>query len=91
MAQYRVGQYPEALKTLTNADKINSVQFKSSLPADLAFLAMAQHQLGKKEQAAATLTRLRAAMQDPRWAQNDEARGFLQEAEKLLINWDAGR
>jgi hypothetical protein len=50
----------------------------------LSFLTMAQHQLGHKEQARATLARLREAMKQPRWAQNAEAQGFLREAEALI-------
>jgi predicted NACHT family NTPase len=53
-------------------------------PADLAFLAMAQHQLGHKEQARTTLARLRETMKQPRWAKYVEAQGFLREAEALI-------
>jgi tetratricopeptide (TPR) repeat protein len=84
VAQYRVGQWKEALETLTRADRINRVQSRGSLPADLAFLAMAQHQLGQKEQAQATLARLRDAMKNPTWAKNADAQGFLREAEACL-------
>jgi WD40 repeat protein len=85
VAQYRVGQYAEAVATLTQSDKFNAARFKSSIPADLAFLAMAQHQLGRKEQAQATFGRLRdALMKQPFWAKDAEAPGFLREAEALL-------
>jgi tetratricopeptide (TPR) repeat protein len=81
VAQYRLGQYQEALATLTRSDQLRS---KGSHPADLAFLAMAQHQLGQKEQAQATLARLREAMKNPTWAKNAQAQGFLREAETLI-------
>jgi tetratricopeptide (TPR) repeat protein len=55
-----------------------------SSPQDLAFLGMAQHQLGHREQARTTLARLREALKKPQWAQNAEAQGFLREAEALL-------
>jgi hypothetical protein len=45
---------------------------------------MAQHQLGEKEQARATLARLRALMKMPVWATNAEAEGFLREAAELI-------
>jgi hypothetical protein len=57
---------------------------KESDPSGLAFLAMSQHQLGQKEQAQATLARLREVMKQPRWAKNAEAQGFLREAEAVL-------
>ena len=79
VAQYRVGQYQQALATLTQAGPPNP-----GVPADLAFLAMAQHQLAQKEQARATLARLRETMKEPRWAKEEEARAFLREAEALL-------
>jgi hypothetical protein len=84
VAQYRMGQNAEAVATLTQSDKLHVAVYKGSQPADLAFLAMAQHQLGQKEQAQATLGRLREVMKQPDWAQNAEAQGFLREAESLL-------
>jgi Flp pilus assembly protein TadD len=52
VAQYRVGQYQTALDTLLRADKMNQ-----GIPEDVAFLAMAHHRLGHKEQAQAALKR----------------------------------
>jgi tetratricopeptide (TPR) repeat protein len=82
-AQYRVGRYADALATLTKSEKLNATK-EGSLPADLAFLAMTQHQLGKKDEAKATLDRLREIMKQPRWTQNAEAVNFLREAEELI-------
>src|SRR5262249_38705473 len=48
VAQYRVGRFPEALATLRRSDEMYSKMAKRSRPADLAFLAMTQYQLGKK-------------------------------------------
>jgi hypothetical protein len=84
VAQFRLGEYKEALETLTQADRIHRVQSLGSIPPNLAFLAMAQHQLGQKEQAQATLARLRDAMKNPTWAKNADAQGFLREAEACL-------
>jgi tetratricopeptide (TPR) repeat protein len=83
VAQYRTGQYAEVLITLTKSGRLNTP--KSGLqPADLAILAMAQHQLGKMDEARTTLARLREVMQQPGWAMDVEAQGFLREAEELI-------
>jgi tetratricopeptide (TPR) repeat protein len=83
VAQYRLGRYADALATLTKSEKLNIAQVGIQ-PADLAFLAMAQHHLGQKEKAQASLERLREIMKQPRWAKNEEAQGFLREAEALM-------
>ena len=80
VAYYRVGKYQEALDTLGRCNKLR----KESDPSDLAFVAMAQHQLGRKEQAHTTLERLRDVMKQPRWAGNAEAQAQLREAEEVL-------
>lgn len=84
VAQYRIGQYAEAVTTLSQSDKINTVRYQGSIPSDLAFLAMAQHRLGQKEQAAATAVRLREVMKQGRWAKDDEAQAFLRETEAVV-------
>jgi tetratricopeptide (TPR) repeat protein len=84
MAQYRAGRYAEALATLTRADPLNAAFFKTSYPADLAFLAMTQYQLGHKDQAQALLERLRAALKQYQWADDRPSQDFLHEAEALL-------
>jgi eukaryotic-like serine/threonine-protein kinase len=84
VAQYRAGQYEAAAKTLMASDKLNAVANKGSIPADLAFLAMALHQLGQKEKAQAILERLRKSMQSETWAKNEEAKAFAQQAESLV-------
>src|SRR5262249_54151400 len=78
MAHYRLGQYKDALATLTLAN-----QMSAGSPADLAFLAMTQHRLGHKE-AQTTLVRFQETMSKPEPAQNEELRGFLREAETLM-------
>ncbi len=79
MAQYRAGQYQAAAATLARADRLNQ-----GTPADLAFQALARHQLGQKEQARATLARLRETLRQPRWTGDAEAGAFLREAEALF-------
>ena len=83
-AQYRLGNYPDAVATLTVADQLIRVPHKDSLPSILTFLALAQHQAGKKQQAQATFQRLRALMAQPQWATHPEARRLLREAEAKL-------
>jgi WD40 repeat protein len=79
LAQYRLGRYPEALATLTEAERTNAGN-----PAALAFLALTQHRLGQEVQARATLARLREAMRQPEWTQDEELRAFLGETERLV-------
>jgi len=83
IAQYRLGRYTDAPVTLTKSEKLNATE-EVSLPAVLAFLAMSQHQLSKKDEAKATLNRLRKVTKQPRWSQDAEAAGFLHEAEELI-------
>jgi WD40 repeat protein/tRNA A-37 threonylcarbamoyl transferase component Bud32 len=83
VAQYRAGRYADALNTLTQSEKLNATK-EGSIPADLVFLAMAQHQLGKKDEAKATLYRLRKVMKQPRWSNAAESADFLREAEELI-------
>ena len=45
---------------------------------------MAHQQLGHKEQAQATLARLREVMKQPAWEKNADAQDFLREAEGLI-------
>ena len=86
VAQYRTGQYEQALKTLSQSEQLNAKdrRFGGPHPSDLAFQAMAHHQLGHKEEAAKLLVRLRKIMKQGRWAEDAEARGFLREAEVLI-------
>jgi hypothetical protein len=80
VAQYRTGRYADALATLTKSAKVNATK-QGPNPIDLAFLAMAEHQLGKKEEAQVTLGQLREVMKRGGTA---EAQGFLREAEETL-------
>jgi hypothetical protein len=83
VARYRVGDHSGALEALVKSETHNTKKY-SPLPSDLAFLALAHQQLGHKEQARAALARLRAVMEQPRWAQDAEARNFLREAEQSI-------
>jgi predicted Zn-dependent protease len=79
VAYYRMGDYARAIQSLKQSEKIYYDQ-----PANIAFLAMTQHQLGKGHEAKATLAQLRELMKAPPLANNAEAQGFLREAEELI-------
>jgi eukaryotic-like serine/threonine-protein kinase len=53
-------------------------------PADVAFIAMALHRLGRVEEAQSALGRLRTLLGNPQWSGDEESRAFLDEAEKLI-------
>jgi WD40 repeat protein len=86
MSQYRAGQYPEAVDTLTRAGRLNAAAADAPLPADLAFLSMAQFRVGNQREAKTTLQRLRDTMEKPRWAKQVEAQGFLREAQGVVTD-----
>jgi WD40 repeat protein len=86
VAQYRAGQDRAAVATLSQADRLNTEAGRGSLPADLAFLALAHHRLGDAGQARAALGRLRALMKRPEFAANEEFRSFLREAEAIELD-----
>ena len=62
----------EALATLTRSNDLN----KEREPADLAFLALAQHRLGQSEKARTTLGRLREVMKNPQRAEESGGAGL---------------
>jgi hypothetical protein len=72
VAQYRAGLHKEAVETLA----------AGSLSEDLAFLAMAHHQLGQREKAREFLKMLRDRMK--RDVISSSYRAFLAEAEALI-------
>jgi WD40 repeat protein len=88
-AQYRTGQYPAALETLKRAEPINTARFQTTLPSDLAFLAMTSHQVGQRKEAQAYLARMQEQMKLDRWAKSqwpgiERIRDLVHEAETLL-------
>ncbi|UCD76562.1 MAG: protein kinase [Phycisphaerales bacterium] len=82
-AQYRAGNYDEAVLTLTRADSLAVEAGRGSIPANWAIIAMAHHQLGDAEQAQTALQRARTLMTDPT-ASDEECHAFFREAEALL-------
>jgi tetratricopeptide (TPR) repeat protein len=90
MAQYRVGDYQQAVDILTRAGQLNADSPAGPAPADLAFLAMALYRLDKRREAEATLQRLREVVHSPQWVKQEEALGFLREAEEVAAGQAAG-
>jgi WD40 repeat protein/serine/threonine protein kinase len=84
VAQYRVGEYQNALNTLAQAENKQDWAPPRDLPAILAYLAMSYQQLGQTQQAQARLTRLRDVVRAWRGDDVVEVQGFLREAEDLL-------
>jgi WD40 repeat protein/tRNA A-37 threonylcarbamoyl transferase component Bud32 len=91
VAQYRAGQFAEALETLRKAELLNAKAFEGPHPADLSFLAMTHYRLGHLEAATAYLAQLRERLKDPRWANHEENLGFLHEAATLIEGKSSGR
>jgi hypothetical protein len=84
LAQYRVGDYPAAIATITRVDPVSASGRAGSSPAELACLAMAQFQLGRHDEARTTLSRLRVAAQQAPWKDDPDDQAFLREAESLV-------
>ena len=77
VAQYRVGEYEEALNTLRQSDRLNR-----GIPADRAFIAMSLYQLDQKNLAQDALASLRVRIEQSREGQ--DAHAFLREATELI-------
>jgi WD40 repeat protein len=86
VAQFRIGRYGDAVATLRQSEDLNRKDYGHSIPGDVAFLAMAYHRLGKAQEAATYLERLRTLMKDSEHAAPSENRAFLAEAEALFQN-----
>ncbi|MGE0482283.1 MAG: protein kinase [Phycisphaerae bacterium] len=88
-AQYRVGDYEAAIETFARSDNLNQTRHEGGHPADIAFTAMALHQLDRSAEARALLPRLRALTQTRRWIRDAESQNLLREVEDLLAVSDA--
>ena len=76
VAQYRVGLYEDAFKTLTETDRTRT-DANDAQPADVAFIAMSLHRLGRSEEARAALGRLRDLLKNKSFADDSEAEGVI--------------
>ena len=84
VAQYRAGHFKEALETLERSVKLNSKASGALNPADVAFIAMAHHQLGHPDEARKHLETLRDLLTWDQWKHTIDNQAFLQEAENLI-------
>jgi hypothetical protein len=78
IAQYRAGKYEVCLETLTRSSQLNG----GRQPADIAFLAMAQHRLGQIQGSRKTLALLQDLFNKSR---TDDTTAFLEEAKSLIL------
>jgi len=83
-ARYRAGRYREALLDLDRYSGRGAFAAEGAIPARLAFLAMAQHQLGQGALARRTLAELREATRGLPWSANAESKALLAEAAALI-------
>jgi len=83
-AQYRVGSYEEALRTLAMAGEHLSYEGDRAGPPAQAFTAMARYHLGHAEEAISVLNDLRDSLKDVRFVDDSEAKALLAEAEALI-------
>ncbi len=83
VAQYRMGQYQEAVATLLAAGPLDGASATIPGRADLAFLALSYHKLGRHTEARAFLNRLRKALHKGVYARSQLGRMFLREAQAL--------
>jgi serine/threonine protein kinase/Flp pilus assembly protein TadD len=85
MEEYKAGAYEEAVATLNRVNEYRRTFFNNEFhPRDIAYIAMALHQLGRAEEAKVALDRLRTLLKDEQFAQDEQAKAFLAEAEKLI-------
>jgi hypothetical protein len=76
---------PGPVATLKRVDEYRrTVLNKESQPSEIAYLAMALHRLGRVEEAKVTLDQLRDLLKDERFAEDEKAKAYLAEAEKLI-------
>lgn len=82
--QYRCGRLDEAMKTLEACVEAGRRLLGQPHPCDLLFLAMTQHRLNAKDEARATMAVAESLMNQPRFATDNELRGFLIEARRQI-------
>jgi len=82
-AQYRLGSYVDALKTLARSAQILSDAGEEPDPLNTAFTAMTLYRMGRIDEAKSALERLRALCKDE-FAGDVEALNLLPEVEKLI-------
>ena len=83
-AQYRLGSYEDALKTLAKSAKLFSDAEEDPDPWNLAFKAMTLRKIGRAEEAKAALEQLRELCKERPFSEDMELQSLLAEAEGLI-------
>jgi WD40 repeat protein len=83
-ARYRAGRFQESTADLDRPPARDATAADGPLPARLAFLTMAEHQIGREDKARRTLNQLREVMSGPPWSTDAESKALLSEAVALL-------
>jgi tetratricopeptide (TPR) repeat protein len=83
-AQYRLGSYEDARKTLAKSAQILSDAGEEPDPGNVAFTAMTLHKIGRADEAKAALDQLRELCKDEQFAEDMEVQELLAEAEGLI-------
>jgi tetratricopeptide (TPR) repeat protein len=81
VAQYRAGNYAEAIRFLMRSHEHNSKSENEPQAANVAFLAMSHHALGHAKEAAAFFKQLNKLMS---WKNDTEAKALFKEAQERL-------
>ena len=84
VAQYRVGNYEAALRSLEASEKGYVTARKRSQPANTVFIAMSLWRLGRREEARQTLSGLEREIVLPANAGDAEMLRFMDEARQLI-------
>jgi eukaryotic-like serine/threonine-protein kinase len=84
LALIRAGQAAQALETIKGLGHAIASQARAPTPLDLAVTAIASARVGQKSQARDALDQLRRLVQTDRFANDQEALGFLHEAESVV-------
>jgi tetratricopeptide (TPR) repeat protein len=79
--KYGMGAYEQALVTLTGVDKLRRAINHEPSPADVAFIAMSLHQLGRDKEAQTSLKRLWSLFEG---CKNTHKLNYLCKAEQLF-------
>jgi len=82
--QYKAGAYEEAVVTLKRVDKYHRTMLnEESQPREIAYIAMALHQLGRNQEAQASLEQLRELFEGGKYISQEH---YLYEAEQLFAS-----
>ncbi len=87
MAQYRLGQYQEAIESLREALRLEPIQYgQSDIRPDLeAFYSMALVKSGQLEEATKVLTTFKEKINNPLWVKDSIMLELIEEVEQVFL------